>query len=30
MTIECPLSLSTLRHVCEEAYGFWLDSALGN
>ena len=30
MSNERPPSLSTLRHACEEAYGFWLDSALAD
>lgn len=30
MTDERPPSLSTLRRVCEEEYGFWLDSALAD
>jgi len=30
MSNERPPSLSTLRRVCEEAYGFWLDSALAD
>jgi para-aminobenzoate synthetase component 1 len=30
MSNERPPSLSTLRHVCEQPYGFWLDSALAD